>query len=63
MAKVLKGAPVARAITEDVAARVGSLSERGVVPKLAILRVGERQDDLSYERGATKRADRCGVVL
>jgi methylenetetrahydrofolate dehydrogenase (NADP+)/methenyltetrahydrofolate cyclohydrolase len=63
MAKVLKGAPVARAITEQVAARVAELSKRDVVPKLAILRVGERQDDLSYERGAAKRADRCGIVM
>jgi methylenetetrahydrofolate dehydrogenase (NADP+)/methenyltetrahydrofolate cyclohydrolase len=32
-----------------------------VVPTLAIVRVGERDDDLSYERGATKRCDAIGI--
>ena len=56
MAELLKGAPVARALTEELAARCAALRERGVVPTLAIVRVGEREDDLSYERGALKRA-------
>ena len=55
MAELLKGAPVARALTEELAARCAALRERGVVPTLAIVRVGEREDDLSYERGALKR--------
>ncbi len=42
MAEPLKGAPGARALTEELAARCVALRERGVVPTLAIVRVGER---------------------
>ena len=61
MTELLKGAPVARALTEELAARCAVLRERGVVPTLAIVRVGEREDDLSYERGALKRCDKVGI--
>ena len=57
MEKVLKGKPVADAITEDLRIRTEKLKARGITPTLAILRVGEREDDLSYERGAKKRAE------
>ena len=61
MAELLKGAPVARALTEKLAARCAALREQGVVPTLAIVRVGEREDDLSYERGALKRCEKAGI--
>ena len=61
MAELLKGAPVARALTEELAARCAALRERGVVPTLAIVRVGEREDDLSYERGALRRCEKVGI--
>ena len=63
MAKILRGAPVAAELTEELAGRVETLRVRGVVPTLAIVRVGERPDDLSYERGACKRAEKVGVVV
>ena len=49
----MKGAPVAKALTERLVPQVEALAEKGVRPTLAIVRVGEREDDLSYERGAT----------
>lgn len=61
MAELLKGAPVARALTEKLAARCAALREQGVVPTLAIVRVGEREDDLSYERGALKRCEKAAI--
>ncbi len=61
MAKLLKGKPVADALTAKLSERVRGLAEEGVVPCLAIVRVGERDDDLSYERGALKRAEAVGV--
>ena len=61
MALLLKGAPVARALTEELARRTERLVERGVRPTLAIVRVGEREDDLSYERGAKKRCAAIGI--
>ena len=48
----LKGAPVSRAIQEDLAGRIAGLREQGVTPALAIIRVGERPDDLTYQRDA-----------
>lgn len=61
MTELLRGAPVAAAISEEVAARAASLAGRGVVPTLAILRVGQRPDDLSYERAAARRCEKVGV--
>ena len=61
--QVMKGAPVAKALTERLVPQVEALAEKGVRPTLAIVRVGEREDDLSYERGATKRADKVGLGL
>lgn len=63
MATLLKGAPVAQALTERTAQKAAALRERGVVPTLAILRVGQRPEDLSYERGAMKRCDAAGVAV
>ena len=63
MAEIWKGAPVAAALSETVAAEAAALQERGVVPTLAILRVGERDDDLAYERGAMKRCEKVGVAV
>ena len=63
MAVLLKGQPVAKVLTEQLMGRVGALEEKGVTPTLAIVRVGERDDDLSYERGATKRCDAVGIAV
>lgn len=63
MAEILKGAPVTAALNEKMTAEVASLKEGGVVPTLAILRVGERPDDLSYETGAMKRCGAVGVEV
>ncbi|MBR0139562.1 MAG: bifunctional 5,10-methylene-tetrahydrofolate dehydrogenase/5,10-methylene-tetrahydrofolate cyclohydrolase, partial [Firmicutes bacterium] len=63
MAILLKGAPAAKAMTEESAKRASTLKEKGIEPFLAILRVGERDDDLSYERGAMKRCEQTGVAV
>lgn len=63
MAELLRGAPVAAAITEDLLPRVAALRAQGVEPALALIRVGERPDDLSYERGACKRAEKAGIAV
>lgn len=62
MAKLLLGLPVADAITERLAVRVQALKDKGETPTLAMVRVGEREDDLAYERGATKRCEKVGVA-
>lgn len=63
MAKILKGAPVAAAMTEKMKTDSDRLRKAGIVPTLAILRIGERDDDLSYERGAMKRAEKAGIEV
>ena len=63
MAEILKGAPVTEAITNRSVEKVNELKAEGIEPCLAILRVGERPDDISYEKGATKRAEAVGVKV
>ncbi|MCL2826878.1 MAG: bifunctional 5,10-methylenetetrahydrofolate dehydrogenase/5,10-methenyltetrahydrofolate cyclohydrolase [Eggerthellaceae bacterium] len=63
MATILKGSEVVEAMNNEIAAEVEKLKARGVDPTLAIVRVGERGDDISYERGATKRAEKVGVAV
>ena len=61
MAEILKGAPVAAAITEELIDRAKALKARGIEPCLAVLRVGERPDDMVYERAAVKRCEKIGI--
>ena len=63
MAELLKGKPVADAIGEDLAPRIATCTSAGVPPALAVVRVGAREADLSYERGATKRCETLGIDL
>ena len=61
MAEILYGAPVAKAINERTAKIVEKLAGKGVIPTLAIIRVGEREDDLAYEKAAIKRCEALGM--
>lgn len=61
MAQLLKGAPAASALTESLAKRAAALTEKGVVPVLAILRIGVNESDIAYERGILKRCEKIGI--
>lgn len=61
MSILLKGKPVADKISEGITKEVENLKLKGVNPKLAIVRVGSRSDDLAYERGALKRCEKVGI--
>ena len=63
MAELLKGAPVAGAITRRNIQAVEELEGKGIKPTLAIVRLGERPDDLAYEKSALKRAEKTGVQV
>lgn len=63
MATILKGAPVVAAMNEASAARCAALAAKGITPTLAVVRVGEREDDLSYERGVMTRCGKVGVAV
>lgn len=63
MATMLKGAPVVAAMNKETAALCAALAERNIMPTLAIVRVGAREDDLSYEAGVMKRCEKVGVAV
>lgn len=63
LATLLKGAAVVEALNQESTEAVKQLEQRGVFPTLAIVRVGEREDDIAYERGATKRCEKVGVSV
>ncbi len=63
MAKRLLGKEVNARLNARIQADCDALKARGILPTLAIIRCGERPDDLSYERGATKRAETLGVAV
>ena len=59
----LGGKEVADKIVEDLKIKVEELKGKGISPKLAILRVGARDDDLAYERGVLKRFESADVEV
>ena len=59
----LGGKEVADKIVEKLKIKVDELKGKGISPKLAILRVGAREDDLAYERGVLKRFESAGVEV
>ena len=63
MAQLLKGLSAANALTDVLAERAAALNAKNVTPTLAILRVGERPDDISYETGAMKRCAKVGIAV
>ena len=63
MAKLLLGKEVTDALNEKIARQVADLKEKGVSPTLGIIRIGEDPSDLSYERGACKRAELLGIKV
>ena len=63
MAKLLLGKEVTDALNANLQTRTAALREKGVVPTLGIIRVGEDPSDVSYEKGALKRAELVGVEV
>lgn len=61
MAELLKGKEVVAAMKERLTAQVARLEQKGIHPKMAIVRCGARPDDLSYEAGAIKRFNGLGI--
>ena len=63
MAKQLLGKEVTAALNAKLQGQVAELKEKGISPKLGILRCGENPSDLSYEKGAVARAELIGVEV
>ena len=63
MAKQLLGKEVNEALVAALQTRTAALKEKGVQACLGIIRLGENPSDLSYEKGATTRAEEVGVAV
>lgn len=63
MAEVLRGKEVVSQLNDEIKGRSENLQKQGIQPVLAVVRLGERPDDLAYERGLTKRAEKTGVTV
>lgn len=59
----LKGMPVVQALLEKYNPEIVRLKINGINPKLSIVRVGNREDDLAYERGIIKRFSEAEVEV
>ena len=56
---ILYGNDVVKSMAEQMKRQLEAIV--GYIPHLAIVRVGERLDDLAYERGAVKRCEKLGI--
>ncbi|MFZ7132751.1 MAG: bifunctional 5,10-methylenetetrahydrofolate dehydrogenase/5,10-methenyltetrahydrofolate cyclohydrolase [Eubacteriales bacterium] len=61
MGELLSGKIVAESLKEETSTQANALRDKGIVPKLTIIRVGANPSDLSYERGALKRMAGCNI--
>lgn len=59
--KIIKGKPVADKISEILINDVKKLKSEGIKPKLTMVRVGSRGEDLAYERGTLKRCQTIDI--
>jgi len=62
MAERLAGKAVADAMKAELSQKVTAIKAKGITPKLGIIRVGARPDDLFYEGGAKKTCDSIGMA-
>ncbi len=63
MTKLLKGKPVADALSESIRNDVQHWQEKKIQPTLTLIRAGEKADDMAYERAIIKRCDSVGVKV
>lgn len=61
MGQLIKGKAVADNIAANVKIEANVLRKNNIAPKLKIVRVGEREDDLAYERAALKRMNSVNI--
>ncbi|MFV0363828.1 MAG: bifunctional 5,10-methylenetetrahydrofolate dehydrogenase/5,10-methenyltetrahydrofolate cyclohydrolase [Suipraeoptans sp.] len=61
MSELLKGAEVVEALKAELSEQSEQLIKKGIIPRMEILRVGERPDDLYYERSAIKRMESVNI--
>lgn len=63
MERIMSSNELAKQLEEDIIARVKELTEKNATPKLAIVRVGENPNDISYEKSLLKKGDSYGIEV
>jgi len=61
MAVLLKGSEVLVAMKERLLKDVEELNKKGITPRLDIVRLGSKPDDIAYEQAAVKRCAGLGI--
>ena len=59
----LRGKAVSDSIGEKIRPVIDDLKNKGIIPTLAVVRVGAREDDLAYERGLKKKFETYGCAF
>ena len=60
--KLLLGTTVAKDKTEQLKEQVAQLQKQGIKPKLVMMRVGDKADDLAYQRSALSRMEKVNIL-
>ncbi|MGM9999586.1 MAG: bifunctional 5,10-methylenetetrahydrofolate dehydrogenase/5,10-methenyltetrahydrofolate cyclohydrolase [Candidatus Bruticola sp.] len=63
MPLILDGRIITKEITKKLSLSAAELREKGIVPALVTVRLGSREDDIAYERGASKRCASVGIEV
>ncbi|MGI6728432.1 MAG: bifunctional 5,10-methylenetetrahydrofolate dehydrogenase/5,10-methenyltetrahydrofolate cyclohydrolase [Anaerovoracaceae bacterium] len=61
MSKILKGSPVAEEIRQEIEKELLLYKEKGICAKIAIIRVGEKEEDLAYETRVIRNCEKSGI--
>lgn len=62
-AVILDGKRIAQEIQEELSLKVKQLKEKGIVPGVAVIRVGEDPSSLIYVRNKKKKAEEVGIYF
>lgn len=63
MEKILSGKEVSKKIEEELINSISKLKNKNIVPCLAILRIGKREDSISYEKSMIKKCEKYGIKV
>ncbi len=61
MSEILYGKNVALNLKEDMKNNIEDLKKKNIIPKVAIIRIGEKSDDIAYEKSIIKNCTNLGV--
>jgi len=62
MATLMRGKEIAEALRTEISKDIEFLSDKGVKPAMAAIRVGEKPDAVSYEKATMKWLDKLGIT-